>query len=189
MTTPKKDLTTAHQDFLIHMYEKETALTLKWYRTYQSSTKKRANFPVHYNKNINNEHLQREFIANRLEDFKHDDAVKHGDKETDAIDKKFLNIMKPVDPDVKKILISAVPDARNKYLKERYNVLPENRYYFPECTNFDYGWEMWSSPKQYQGFGNQAIIKNSFYRRNGTQRDPDWYREPCKLSPTICGII
>ncbi|XP_019874922.1 protein ATP6V1FNB-like [Aethina tumida] len=107
----------------------------------------------------------------------------------DENDNIILDFMKPVDPEVKKVLYSSYPEARHEYLKLRYLPLPEDRYYFPEASNFVYGWHMWHERRQYVGFGRQPIIKNSFYRRNGVERDPDWYKEPHKMSPTTCGNL
>lgn len=97
--------------------------------------------------------------------------------------------MKPVDPAVIKLLYTALnKDGRVKYLSARIKSIPENRYYFPEVSSWIYGWKMWNMPKTMTktGFGRQQIIKNSFYRRRGVERDPDWYKEPIVFSPTVC---
>lgn len=97
--------------------------------------------------------------------------------------------MRPVDPLVTKILYASLNrDGRDNYLKERFKLIPEERYYFPEVSSWIYGWKMWNMPKTMPktGLGRQHIIKNSFYRRRGVERDPDWYKEPVVFSPTIC---
>lgn len=62
------------------------------------------------------------------------------------------------------------------------------RYYFPECSSWDYGWKMWDDVKKIPktGFGRYQIIRDSFYRRRGVEIDPDWYREPAHINPTFC---
>ncbi|KAJ8977996.1 hypothetical protein NQ317_004541 [Molorchus minor] len=57
-----------------------------------------------------------------------------------------------------------------------------------ECSSFEYGWKMWNHSKTMKktGFGRQQVIKESFYRRRGVERDPDWYREPAGYSPMVC---
>ena len=63
----------------------------------------------------------------------------------------------------------------------RYKKLPENRYFFPYCTSWIYGWRQkdnlpYSSPE----YGCRSVIHESFYRRNASslQRDPEWYKMP-----------
>lgn len=70
-------------------------------------------------------------------------------------------------------------------------LIPETKYYYPETTSFRYGWNMWNNAKTRINLGNgrQQVIKNSFYRRRGVARDPDWYKEPAQLSPSVCGCV
>lgn len=79
-------------------------------------------------------------------------------------------------------------DGRLNYLKERVKLIPELRYYFPETSSFRYGWNMWDCSKTMPktSYGRQQVIKNSFYRRRGVERDPDWYKQPSVLSPSVC---
>lgn len=100
--------------------------------------------------------------------------------------------MKPVDPAVARIFYTASnKDGRIRYLNERVKLIPENRYYFPEVSSWMYGWKMWNLSKTMPktGFGRQHIIRDSFYRRRGVERDPEWYKEPTVLSPNICNCI
>lgn len=80
--------------------------------------------------------------------------------------------------------------GRVNYLEKRAETIPEEKYYFPETTNFRYGWKMWHNKARInEGNERQQIIKNSFYRRRGVERDPEWYREPASISPTTCGRL
>lgn len=76
-------------------------------------------------------------------------------------------------------------------MHERVKIKPEDRYYFPEVTSFLYGWKIWEETRRKVNLGNgrQQIIKSSFYRRRGVGRDPDWYREPARISALICGRL
>lgn len=62
------------------------------------------------------------------------------------------------------------------------------RFYFPECSSWEYGWHLFHQTRNVPktGFGRQQIIKDSFYRRCGVHRDPDWYNEPAHINPTFC---
>lgn len=50
---------------------------------------------------------------------------------------------------------------------------------------------MWDEAKRKINLGNgrQQVIKDSFYRRRGVDRDPDWCKEPARLSTLICGRL
>ncbi|XP_018330097.1 uncharacterized protein LOC108740312 [Agrilus planipennis] len=101
------------------------------------------------------------------------------------------NVMRPVNPEVKSLLYAGTEkNGRKNYLHERVKILPENKYYFQECVNWTYGWKMWNHGKENPmiRYGRCRIIEESFYRKNNVGRDPDWYREPSKLSPTTCGF-
>lgn len=87
-----------------------------------------------------------------------------------------------------------IPDGhenRITYLNQRVKLIPEKRYYCPETTNFRYGWNMWECAKAKPnfGFGRCQIIQQSFYRRRGVEKDPEWYKAPQRLSPTVCGCL
>ncbi|KAF8782793.1 Protein ATP6V1FNB like protein [Argiope bruennichi] len=87
-----------------------------------------------------------------------------------------LKVMKPVPTDIKKLLykgFSKEGEGRQKYLKERYLEDPEDKYFFPICTSWDYGWTFGedyelTSPE----FGNVEIMKTSFFRPNDPQLKP-----------------
>lgn len=78
-----------------------------------------------------------------------------------------------------------------RYLKERVKTKPDDRYYFVEVSSYIYGWNMWEEAKNKinLGHGRQQVIKASFYRRRGVERDPDWYREPARLTTLVCGRL
>ncbi|KAG7312321.1 hypothetical protein JYU34_001802 [Plutella xylostella] len=89
-------------------------------------------------------------------------------------------IMRPVDPETTEIIHKSRPEfGREVYLKERARIWPENRYYFPECTSFDYGWRMKdSAPPEVYPFGRTAVMKQDMESRVGPQPDPPHYQSP-----------
>lgn len=90
------------------------------------------------------------------------------------------------------IIIDTLGVGRIKYLHERVKLKPEERYYFPEVTSFDYGWKMWNYSIENPSLmhhGKSKIIRTSFYRRRGTERDPDWYKDCGKIFKSVCGVI
>ncbi|XP_035444083.2 uncharacterized protein LOC118271924 [Spodoptera frugiperda] len=89
-------------------------------------------------------------------------------------------IMRPVDPKLKKVLLkSKVPLARERYFKERYKLLPEKRFYLPECSSWDYGWRMKDSkmvnPREY---ARNLMLQRTLRSRVGPQPDPAYYQKP-----------
>ncbi|KAJ8686804.1 hypothetical protein QAD02_022598 [Eretmocerus hayati] len=93
-----------------------------------------------------------------------------------------FDLMRPILPAVKSILYVPKDESflsRKKYFKERYKQNPEDKFFYPQCTSWVYGWRLkdyppGSSPK----FGMKSVIHSTFYRRNASslQRDPEWYR-------------
>ncbi|XP_076762114.1 uncharacterized protein LOC143430031 [Xylocopa sonorina] len=101
-----------------------------------------------------------------------------------------MNIMKPVDPQIKAILYEDVPSfiAAENYMNERLKGIPENRYYYPDCTSWIHGWRLTDYPSVPRNtFGRQAVIKREFYhpRISSLQTDPEWYR-PSRIVTFIC---
>ncbi|XP_041982110.1 uncharacterized protein LOC121735366 [Aricia agestis] len=87
-------------------------------------------------------------------------------------------IMRPVDPKVSKIIYKSKPEyGRDVYLKERSKLKPEDRYYFSECPNFDYGWRLRDSQVQNISLhGRRGHLTNEIRNRVGPQPDPNHYK-------------
>ncbi|OAD59990.1 hypothetical protein WN48_07835, partial [Eufriesea mexicana] len=84
-----------------------------------------------------------------------------------------MNIMKPIDPQVRAILLKDVP---------------ENRYYYPDCTNWIYGWRLKDhAPISRSKFEQTSVMMREFYHPSisSLQRDPEWYR-PSRRIIFIC---
>ncbi|GFY41215.1 uncharacterized protein TNIN_134061 [Trichonephila inaurata madagascariensis] len=74
-----------------------------------------------------------------------------------------LKVMKPVHPKTKKIIyegISKEDEGRRKYLKKRYKKNPEDKFYFPVCTSWEYGWTSDKNQSSiFQNSGASRLLK------------------------------
>lgn len=167
--------------------ERENVLRLKWFKKNESRLELLANGPnvrkvppetleerdSIYKKLIQQDRLYKKKPAEIIPDY----------------DGAEESMMRPVDIKIKRILYKG--GGRVKYLNERVKLKPEERYYFPEVSSFVYGWKMWnySMDNPIVRYGKSNIVKTSFYRRRGTERDPDWYKECGKITKSPCGGI
>ncbi|XP_014212213.1 uncharacterized protein LOC106642088 [Copidosoma floridanum] len=91
-------------------------------------------------------------------------------------------LMRPIKPDVEGIIYAAQDasfTSKLKYLRERYKSKPEDRFYYPYCSSWIFGWRLKDYPEtKISEYGVRSIIQSSFYRKSASslQRDPDWYR-------------
>ncbi|XP_045483744.1 protein ATP6V1FNB-like [Harmonia axyridis] len=172
--------------------EKENFLRLKWFTKNEERLNEIANAPLV--RTVPQE-LKDDMRAGRISRFQNVDRknVKKQDEQMPFghIDPRIHNVMQPVDPKTLKLLYAGTQrDGRKNYWNARVKIIPENRYYFPETSSFEYGWKMWNASRTMakSRHGRREVIRE-FYRRAGVGRDPDWHKEPAKLSPTICGSI
>ncbi|KAL1487746.1 hypothetical protein ABEB36_015582 [Hypothenemus hampei] len=167
--------------------EKEAALRSLWFRKNEARLNEIANkIPS----KIVNEDVKEKIKQERLAAFQNSKKNIRIKREPLTLDfnGNIQDIMKPVNPAIKKLIYTgANRDGRINYLNERVKLLPKDRYYFRECTSWDYGWNILDKSKivQAREFGRKQIIKETFYRRRGIERDPDWYREPA-INLTFC---
>ncbi|XP_044262954.1 protein ATP6V1FNB-like [Tribolium madens] len=175
-----------------YFIEIEEKLRLKWFKKNEARLDEIAN-KVHL-RQVPDEVKEelKERMNNYFKTIEKRHTVMHDDAPPIVEEAALQSIMRPVDKHVKDLLYaSAINEGRKAYLQERYKIIPEKRYYFPETTSFQYGWSMSEFSKNIKGspFARQQIIKESFYRRRGVAQDPEWYKEPAKLSPQVCGRI
>ncbi|KAJ8941143.1 hypothetical protein NQ318_004263 [Aromia moschata] len=169
--------------------EKEDKLKLKWFRKNEERLNAIANKPT--TKAVPEE-VKEKFKQDRIDAYTNaikNPRVKTEDSPPRKVPGALQGVMRPVDPSVTRLIYTGLnKDGRLNYLTERMKMLPEDRYFFTECTSFEYGWKMWNHAKTVKktGFGRQQVIKESFYRRRGVERDPDWYKEPAGYSPMVC---
>jgi len=61
----------------------------------------------------------------------------------------------------------------------RYKEIPEKRFYFPDCTNWIYGWRLDDYPPvPLSKVGLKSTMLGQFYQRKAfnLERDPEWFR-------------
>ncbi|XP_076396535.1 uncharacterized protein LOC100879851 [Megachile rotundata] len=96
-----------------------------------------------------------------------------------------MNIMKPIDPEVRAILYENTPSfiAAENYARERLKDSPEDRYYYPDCTSWVHGWRLTDYPPVPRSkVGSRNVLIREFYhpRISSLQNDPEWYRSSQK---------
>lgn len=173
--------------------DKEQKLRLNWFRKNEARLVKDAEAPLkrQLDDNIKKEKIENyKTLFSEVERFP---QIRTSDPEPLDYDPDCLaHPMRPVDYKTKQLLYTGTQqDGRVNYLKERAKTIPEQKYYFPETTSFRYGWKMWDHAMSGEGgtrLGKSQIIKQTFYRRRGVTCDPMWYRDPIRLSPTVCDI-
>ncbi|KAG8182333.1 hypothetical protein JTE90_028178 [Oedothorax gibbosus] len=89
---------------------------------------------------------------------------------------RSFQLMKPVPLRTKKLLYkgsSYNDEGKEKYLRKRQLHDPEEKYYFPLCSSWEYGWTF-GQENRLSGpeFGRREIIKKSFFRPNDPQLKP-----------------
>lgn len=99
-------------------------------------------------------------------------------------------VMRPVDLRVRKLLYKSKPTPkpnREIYLDKRVILLPEKKYYFPECTNWDYGWRQLDSElRQKPLYGRCWHLHRALTSRVGPQPDPPHYKSSDSSGSTKC---
>lgn len=90
-------------------------------------------------------------------------------------------IMRPVDTEKYGILVKGLPEfGRKRYLQVRSKTDPEKKYYFPECSSWQYGWRLKDSyfHKNQPSYGRVLLLTRDTMSRSGPQPDPDHYKVP-----------
>nr|XP_053611890.1 uncharacterized protein LOC128676023 [Plodia interpunctella] len=90
-------------------------------------------------------------------------------------------LMRVMDPSQRDILYKNLPNfGKVAYLKSRSRMIPEDKYYFPECSSWEYGWRMKDSQnsKNRPSYGRDWRYVRDSISRTGAQPDPAYYTEP-----------
>lgn len=90
-------------------------------------------------------------------------------------------IMRPVDPEQTELIHKGVPNfGSHYYLKVRSKMDPEKKYYFHECSSWEYGWRMRDSyfGRHAPAYGRNRLLTRDGMSRSGPQPDPDHYKWP-----------
>lgn len=108
-----------------------------------------------------------------LGDAQDDPRLKRSDHDL-AIDP----IMRPVEPKIAEIIYKSKPEyGRVQYIEKRNKIWPEKKYYFSECSSWDYGWRMKDSGlHQKPEYGRCYHLTSAMRSRVGPQPDPAYYK-------------
>lgn len=114
-------------------------------------------------------------------------AMKLGDSKKDPrlarpdTDLTLDPIMRPIESKHKSIIYKDIPVfGREVYLKRRSRIVPENKYYFKEVSNWNYGWRLIDSffSKNAPKYGRVWRLTRDVKSRTGPHPDPDHYKNP-----------
>ncbi|GBP36573.1 hypothetical protein EVAR_34316_1 [Eumeta japonica] len=99
-------------------------------------------------------------------------------------------VMRPVGKDVVDVLYKSKPEyGKRVYLKTRAKTKPENKFYFPSCSNWDYGWRLAdSSLRQKAKFPKCSRVAEALKTRVGPQPDPPHYKPADSPTSNKCAI-
>lgn len=87
-------------------------------------------------------------------------------------DTSYDPIMRPVDPKLEEIFYDINKKGRKEYLNKRsLDGCPEKRYYFPESSNWDYGWRLNDSKQKQEKRYNRVEYLSRF--GNHTRLGPE----------------
>ena len=82
--------------------------------------------------------------------------------------------MRPVSPIIKEALYDGFTKegkGRYIYLQQRYGKIPEEKFAFPTCSSWEYGWRLSDVIKKDDikkpKHGRNKIVEDTFYTRNG----------------------
>ncbi|XP_026750094.2 uncharacterized protein LOC113510758 [Galleria mellonella] len=98
-------------------------------------------------------------------------------------------IMRPIDPKQKKVIYKDIPVfGRNAYLKSRSRIPPEQKYYFIECSGWEYGWRLTDSyfNKNAPTCGRVWRLTRDVKSRTGPHPDPKHYQNSDLLGVAKC---
>ncbi|KAM3965503.1 uncharacterized protein ACR2FA_000350 [Aphomia sociella] len=87
--------------------------------------------------------------------------------------------MRPIDPKQRKIIYKDIPTfGRAAYLKSRSRIPPEQRFYFRECSGWEYGWRLSDSyfSKNAPKCGKVWSLTRDVKSRSGPHPDPKHYQ-------------
>ncbi|XP_063539757.1 protein SPMIP1 [Cydia strobilella] len=178
-------------NFLLECYEKEAQARLAWREKHSHMFQKAATFQKEL-KNYTHADIDYALaaagMAATIRD--HIEAARHRLTSSKVIVPKrdeyesALRNMFPVEPEHESIRIK---EGRKAYLKKRYELSPEERYVFPETSNWMYGWRMKDSEMKVVATRHPrlGLMTSALYSNVGPQPDPSYYGNPaCAI--TFC---
>ncbi|XP_053612881.1 uncharacterized protein LOC128676653 [Plodia interpunctella] len=87
-------------------------------------------------------------------------------------------LMRVIDPEQREMIYKELPFyGRKVYLKSRSKIPPEKKYYFSECSAWDYGWRLKDSyfSKNQPSYGRVWRLYRDVRNRSGPHPDPAHY--------------
>ncbi|XP_029472195.1 protein ATP6V1FNB [Rhinatrema bivittatum] len=179
-------LTTQKQNFWKEAYLKEALIRLNWYRQHSQACKARGPRRA---KQKPREKLKlpaiNEALLKAAEEKKKAEAAQERIKQLEArgeekeeeegaaADKEPLPDfdMKPVTPRTRSLLYSGISkeeEGRYRYLHQRLQLKPDDKYMHPLSTNWTYGWQLGKvDPGQRSIYPRCNLVRDTFFRRNG----------------------
>ncbi|XP_053611888.1 uncharacterized protein LOC128676021 [Plodia interpunctella] len=100
-------------------------------------------------------------------------------------------LMRVIDPKETEIIYKDKPVfGRLVYLKHRFKKAPEDKYYFKECSGWDYGWRLKDSffSRGRAQYGRVWRLNRDNKSRSGPQPDPSHYNSPDIPSVNKCPL-
>ncbi|XP_042308808.1 protein ATP6V1FNB-like [Sceloporus undulatus] len=100
------------------------------------------------------------------------EGKKPPEREDDASLQEPLPEMRPPTAETVQLLyqgFSHEGKGRQHYLKERKRKSPEEKFYYPILSSWDYGWRLGDAVKDIRTpiYGKSRIVKDTFYFKNG----------------------
>lgn len=97
-------------------------------------------------------------------------------------DKDDTRIMRPVDPEHSNMIYKDSPSyGREHYLKVRSQMKPDEKYYYHQCSSWEYGWKLRDSffgKHVSSTYGRNHLFTRDGMSRSGPQPDPYYYKSP-----------
>lgn len=186
--------------YLLENYEREDEKRLIWFTKNRRDIEDAAKLnrpPKDYNEQdtpkercrhgmLALERFHKNFAVNRRKKFSLDGPVLGISQLKDENTEIFPNTkMKPIEPEILKIL----SQSRNQYLKVRNRKNPDEKYYYSETSNGEYGWKVQESMlnRNVPKYGVCSSIEHG-HSRSGPQPDPKHYNLPAGAIPMKCSF-
>lgn len=147
-------------NFLLENYETETKIRMRWLDLHKDQLQEYATFKSESNGystgDVNKASIisgmtviSRDHILSKVHRKKtpvqQTVSATFTIKEEDT--REIIKTMMPVKKSIKKLLL----ESKKDYLKERNEISPEDKYYFMESTNWNYGWKLNDSELKMRG--------------------------------------
>ncbi|KAM9311777.1 protein SPMIP1-like [Gastrophryne carolinensis] len=170
------NLTTQKQEFLKQCYLKENLTRVNWHRQYRqnlaavtnkklkmSNSKVKDCFKLPSISNVSS-HVQ--IHREEAKEARNQDKSPNKEETSDIMTNP---VMRPVSSRTRSLLYSGTSreeEGRQRYMKKRNKLRPEDKYSFPLVSSWDYGWQIAQKPTYINFMLNPAFLVNEkdYYR-------------------------